>query len=106
MFTRQFVCLGLFAGTVCSTAGGALAQEAAGKPQMPLVKTIGRPTPTGPVPSLAVLNSAGAKLEGGKLTLVSALLLNDGMCEARSRRTPPRQNARCRGVGPDGPWPA
>jgi hypothetical protein len=26
-------------------------------------------TPTGPVPSLAVLNAAGAKLEGGKLTL-------------------------------------
>ena len=39
------------------------------KPHVPLEKSIGRVTPTGPVPSLAVLNAAGAKLEGGKLTL-------------------------------------
>ena len=32
-------------------------------------KPSARATPTGPVPSLAVLNAAGAKLEGGKLTL-------------------------------------
>ena len=33
------------------------------------MKTIGRVTPTGPVPSLFVLNSAGAKLEGATLTM-------------------------------------
>ena len=49
--------------------GIALSQDAAPKPHVPLEKTIGRTTPTGPVPSLAVLNAAGAKLEGGKLTL-------------------------------------
>ena len=36
---------------------------------VPLEKTIGEVTPTGPVPSLAVVNSDGAKLEGGKLVL-------------------------------------
>jgi hypothetical protein len=49
--------------------GIALSQDAATKPHVPLEKTIGQTTPTGPVPSLAVLNAAGAKLEGGKLTL-------------------------------------
>ena len=39
------------------------------KPNVPLEKTIGTVTPTGPVPSLAVINSAGAKLDGGKLVL-------------------------------------
>ena len=33
------------------------------------MKTIGQATPTGPVPSLFVLNSAGAKLEGKTLTM-------------------------------------
>ena len=49
--------------------GIALSQDATTKPHVPLSKTIGQTTPTGPVPSLAVLNAAGAKLEGGKLTL-------------------------------------
>jgi hypothetical protein len=49
--------------------GIALSQDATIKPHVPLEKTIGQTTPTGPVPSLAVLNAAGAKLEGGKLTL-------------------------------------
>ncbi|MBX9760923.1 MAG: hypothetical protein K2Y29_19250 [Beijerinckiaceae bacterium] len=35
----------------------------------PLEKTIGVPHSSRPVPSLAVLNAAGAKLEGGKLVL-------------------------------------
>src|SRR3954465_11983005 len=48
--------------------GIALSQDAA-KSHMPLEKSIGQTTPTGPVPSLAVLNAAGAKLEGNKLTL-------------------------------------
>ena len=48
---------------------GALAQDSAKKPNVPLEKIIGTVTPTGPVPSLAVINSAGAKLDGGKLVL-------------------------------------
>ncbi|WP_025662419.1 hypothetical protein [Rhizobium sp. IBUN] len=47
----------------------AFAQDAPKKPHMPLEKTIGVVTPTGPVPSLAVLNSSGAKIENGKLIL-------------------------------------
>ena len=49
--------------------GAALSQDAGVKPHVPLAKTIGKVTPTGPVPSLFVVNSAGAKLEGGKLTM-------------------------------------
>jgi hypothetical protein len=46
------------------------AQEgAAARPHVPLQKTIGRVTPTGPVPSLAVINARGATLADGKLTL-------------------------------------
>ncbi|MBD9450397.1 MULTISPECIES: hypothetical protein [unclassified Rhizobium] len=47
----------------------AFAQDAPKKPHVPLEKTIGVVTPTGPVPSLAVLNSSGAKMESGKLIL-------------------------------------
>lgn len=47
----------------------AVAQDAPKKPHVPLEKTIGVVTPTGPVPSLAVLNSSGAKIENGKLIL-------------------------------------
>ena len=61
--------LGLFAGGLLLAPGVTLSQDAAPKPHVPLEKSIGRVTPTGPVPSLAVLNAAGAKLEGGKLTL-------------------------------------
>ena len=50
-------------------SGPVLAQDADVKPHVPLQKTIGVVTPTGPVPSLFVVNSAGAKLEGGKLTM-------------------------------------
>ena len=56
------------AGLALATTG-ALAQDPAKKPSVPLEKTIGTVTPTGPVPSLAVINSAGAKLDGGKLVL-------------------------------------
>jgi hypothetical protein len=58
----------LFVGGLLLAPGLALSQDAA-KPHVPLAKIIGQVTPTGPVPSLAVLNAAGAKLEGGKLTL-------------------------------------
>jgi hypothetical protein len=34
-----------------------------------LQKTVGQLTPTGPVPSLFVLNSDGASLKDGKLTM-------------------------------------
>jgi len=49
-------------------SGAALAQEAP-KPHVPLEKVIGTPYAGRPVPSLAVLNAAGAKLEAGKLVL-------------------------------------
>src|SRR5262245_46017810 len=45
------------------------AAEPSKKAHVPLEKTIGTVTPTGPVPSLAVLNSQGAALADGKLTL-------------------------------------
>jgi hypothetical protein len=61
--------IAVLGGALCCAAGGALAQDADAKPHVPLQKTIGVVTPTGPVPSLFVVNSAGAKLEGGKLTM-------------------------------------
>lgn len=57
----------LFAGCVMAT--GVSAQDAAKKPHVPLEKTIGAVTATAPVPSLAVINSTGAKMDGGKLVL-------------------------------------
>jgi hypothetical protein len=54
------------AGLLCSS-GLALAQDAITQPAQ---KTVGAHT-TKMVPSLAVLNSGGAKLEGGKLTMSS-----------------------------------
>lgn len=49
----------------------ALAQESAKSmaAQEPLQKTIGEVTPTGPIPSLFVLNARGATLADGKLTM-------------------------------------
>ena len=58
-----------FAGSLALAATGAMAQDTAKKPHVPLKKTIGEVTPTGPVPSLGVVNSDGAKLENGKLIL-------------------------------------
>ncbi|WP_457094116.1 hypothetical protein [Microvirga sp. P5_D2] len=69
MLSKPLASLILVPGVLCATVGSVLAQDADGRPSMPLTKTIGRVTPTGPVPSLAVLNAAGAKLEGTKLTL-------------------------------------
>jgi len=74
MLARNLACLVLIAGGLCSAAGGALAQDAAVKPHVPLQKTIGVVTPTGPVPSLFVVNSAGAKLEGDKLTMTGVAM--------------------------------
>jgi len=61
--------LALLAGVLSVAVSGARAQETAAKPHVPLAKTIGQTTPTGPVPSLAVINAAGATLQNGKLTL-------------------------------------
>ncbi|WP_114948271.1 hypothetical protein [Microvirga calopogonii] len=69
MLSKHFACLILLTGGLCTMTISVPAQDADGRQQMPLAKTIGRVTPTGPVPSLAVLNAAGAKLEGNKLTL-------------------------------------
>jgi len=68
MHTNQFVSLVLLIGSM-GPATAVLAQDAMTKPHVPLEKSIGQVKPTGPVPSLAVLNAAGAKLEGTKLTL-------------------------------------
>ena len=69
MNANQIACLIAFAGGLALATTGAIAQEAAKKPHVPLEKTIGQTTPTGPIPSLAVINSQGATLEGSKLTL-------------------------------------
>lgn len=69
MLTTNLACLGLIAAGLCSALGGALAQDADVKPHVPLQKTIGVVTPTGPVPSLFVVNSSGATLKDGKLTM-------------------------------------
>jgi len=63
----RFTTLIVLASVALSPA--AFAQDAPKKPHVPLEKTIGVVTPTGPVPSLAVLNSSGAKIENGKLIL-------------------------------------
>ena len=69
MIGRAYLVLGLLAGGSWLCAGGATAQQVDAGPHAPAMKTIGRVTPTGPVPSLFVLNSAGAKLEGTTLTM-------------------------------------
>ena len=65
----HFASIVLMAGTLAFAASGAGAQEATAKKHVPLQKSIGQTTPTGPVPSLAVINAQGAKLDGGKLIL-------------------------------------
>ena len=57
------------AGGLALATAGAMAQDPATKPHVPLEKTIGQVKQTGPVPSLAVINSQGATLGGGKLVL-------------------------------------
>jgi hypothetical protein len=69
MFSKHFACLILVTGGLCTMTMNVLAQDADGRQQTPFAKTIGRVTPTGPVPSLAVLNAAGAKFEGNRPTL-------------------------------------
>jgi len=61
--------LATIVGGMGLSAASGFAQDAAKKPHKPLEKTIGQVTPTAPVPSLAVINSAGATLDGTKLVL-------------------------------------
>jgi hypothetical protein len=58
----------LLAG-IAVASGQAVAQDAAKKTHVPLQKTIGVAPATAPEPSLAVINSAEARLEGNKLIL-------------------------------------
>src|SRR3954466_8965570 len=69
MPVKRPVSLALLASSMLLAPGIAFSQDATIKPHVPLEKSIGQVRPTGPVPSLAVLNSAGAKLDGNKLTL-------------------------------------
>jgi hypothetical protein len=65
----------LIAGLTCGINGvlasQTSAQEATHRPHVPLAKTIGQPSQseTGTIPSLAVINADGARLEGNQLTL-------------------------------------
>ena len=68
MSKRLFLILGV-AVAAAAANGNARAQQAAAKPHVPLEKAIGQAYSNRPVPSLAVLNAAGAKLENGKLVL-------------------------------------
>ena len=69
MTNRTAIVLGVLAIEPWLGAGTALAQDASVMPNVPLAKTIGVVTPTGPVPSLFIVNSAGATLQGNKLTM-------------------------------------
>ncbi len=59
----------LLAASVLACSTSAFSQEQAKKQHVPLQKTIGEAHSDRPVPSLAVLNAAGAKLDGAKLVL-------------------------------------
>ncbi|MET0428052.1 MAG: hypothetical protein ABW026_06095, partial [Microvirga sp.] len=68
MTIQRFVHGALLIGCAAIVSGQANAQDAVRAPHVPLQKTIGAAT-TAPEPSLAVINSAGARLDGGKLIL-------------------------------------
>ncbi|MHB2166443.1 hypothetical protein [Alsobacter sp. R-9] len=58
--------------TLATTPGHA--QNAGATPHVPGAKTIGTPASAGrPIPSLAVINAAGARLDGGKLVLTGVM---------------------------------
>src|SRR6059058_1974789 len=69
MTMRHIAQLLVCASGLALASAGVYAQDAVKKTHVPLQKTIGTVTPTSPVPSLAVLNADGAKLESGKLVL-------------------------------------
>jgi hypothetical protein len=67
MIISKLAYFAILASGVFFVSEGLRAEDA--RPHVPLQKTIGAVTPTGPVPSLAVINSAGASLDKDKLTL-------------------------------------
>jgi hypothetical protein len=70
MLSKHVMKLVMACGLVAGMAvDGASAQEGMQKPHVPLSKTIGHPAQAGPIPSLAVINAQGARLEGNQLTL-------------------------------------
>ena len=69
MFKSKLGCSALVISGVLATSAIAFAQEGTGTPNVPLRKTIGVVTSKGPVPSLFVVNSAGATLVSDKLTM-------------------------------------
>jgi hypothetical protein len=69
MRLKQIAGVAMLAAGLAFASGAAWAQDAAKKPHVPGAKAIGQAGGS-PIPSLAVLNSRGATLEGGKLTLV------------------------------------
>lgn len=69
MLLGKTASLALIFGGLTLAASTTHAQDSNPAPYVPLTKTIGQVTPTGPVPSLFVLNSTGAKLEGTTLTM-------------------------------------
>lgn len=90
MSKHSFLILGA-ALIVAVPFGNAWAQQAAPTPHVPLEKTIGQAHSSRPIPSLAVLNAAGAKLESGKLVLTgvspSAIVFADRPNRAAGHET-------------------
>jgi hypothetical protein len=69
MFRLSWSHIATLGAALVTTSLAASAQEPVKKPHVPLEKTIGEPSAGRPVPSLAVINAATAKLDGGKLVL-------------------------------------
>jgi hypothetical protein len=68
MRLKQIAGVTMLAAGLAFASGAAWAEGTAKKPHVPGAKTIGQPSGS-PAPSLAVLNSHGATLDGNKLTL-------------------------------------
>ena len=81
-----------FLGGMALATAGAMAQDSARNRTCPLEKTIGQVKATGPVPSLAVINSAGATLEGGKLVLTGVSAEFDCVCRPADTGSGPRHD--------------
>ncbi|AJD40189.1 MULTISPECIES: hypothetical protein [Rhizobium] len=56
-----------FVGCLALASTGVVAQDSTKKQHVPLAKNIGQVPATAPVPSLAVINSDGARIDGEKL---------------------------------------
>jgi hypothetical protein len=72
--TTHLSMLAAAAALMSIAAAPASGQTAPSAPHVPGAKAIGTPSSAGrPIPSLAVINAAGAKLDGGKLVLTGVL---------------------------------